>query len=42
MERTNVWIPKRKRRAINWEIDIYTLLILHIKWITNEKLLYKK
>jgi len=28
--------------GMNWEIDIYTLLILHIKWITNEKLLYKK
>ena len=42
MERTNVWIPREKGRGLNWEIriDIYTLLILYIKEITNENLLY--
>ena len=33
---------KGERGGMNWEIetDIYTLLILCIKWITNESLLY--
>ena len=42
-QRTNVWIPRGKRGGRrNWEIgiDIYTLLILYIKQVTNEKILY--
>ena len=43
MERTNVWTQRGERRGgMNWEIgkDIYTILILYIKQITNENLLY--
>ena len=42
IQRANVWIPGRGREGgRNWEIgvDIYTLLILYIKQITNENVL---
>ena len=40
--RTNIWIPRGTWGWINWElgVDIYTLLILCIKLITNQNLLY--
>ena len=40
-QRTNIWIPRGKGGERNWEIgtDRHTLLILRIKWITNENLL---
>ena len=41
-QRTNVWIPRGKRGAAgrNWEIgiDMYTLLILCLKQVTNENI----
>ena len=46
MKRTNIWIPRGKVgrgwRGMNWEIgiDIYILLTLCIKLVTNENLLY--
>ena len=43
MERTKVWTQRGERRGgMNWEIgtDIYTILMLYIKQITNENLLY--
>ena len=43
MSRTNVWIQRRAGEGgMNWEIgiDLYTPLILYIKQITNENLLY--
>ena len=43
MQKINLWIPREEGRGgMNWEIgiDIYTLLILCIKQITNENLLY--
>ena len=48
MQRTNVWTPRGKEGGrdawgdqMNRETgtDMYTLVILCIKWITNEKLL---
>ena len=43
IQRTNTKRGERKGR-INWEIriDIYTLLILYIKQITNENLQYSR
>ena len=41
--RTNIWIPRGKSMGgRNWEtgVDMYTLLIICIKQITNENLLY--
>ena len=42
-QKTNVWTPREEGGVgMNWEIgiDIYTLLILYIKQITNKDLLY--
>ena len=38
----NIWTPRGKERGRKWEvgIDIYTLLLICIKDITNENLLY--
>ena len=44
MERTNLWTPSGEMRdEMDWEIgvDIYTLLILCVKYLTNGNLLYR-
>ena len=42
MQRANLWTPRERESGMNWDIgiDIYTLLILCIKQINNENLLY--
>ena len=42
MQRTNIWTARGGGGEMNWGtgIDIYTLLMLCIKQITNEKLVY--
>ena len=44
VERTNLWTPSGEMRdEMDWEIgvDIYTLLILCVKYLTNGNLLYR-
>ena len=44
VERTNIWTPSGEMRdEMDWEIgvDIYTLLILCVKYLTNGNLLYR-